>query len=1690
MVLFVFILCLFLLPFQAFSQSLTLHETFTASNQCWSETNKTLDEAWSPNGGCYSYSFCVVDDACGGSNKVFRSRIVVGDHNGPCDPPWDSPAGSAGCQGPSPYYDYKHRAEIIESNSQGGDTRPDINQNFWLGWRLFIPSNYPNPGNIDIMVSQLIDVDGGADGTDWALRITKQGTFEDEQRTTAANGSSPNGSVSKEFGSAIRGKWHNFILHQRRGTTNGRHRLWYNGVLQQDYTGRTTGTTTPNAWWKFGAYKGCISTSFSGKTYDIYFDDVKVAYGTSDSQDLRSLVGPTTSPGVCGSTPPPPEPPTDPGLPPVTSNPMLSESCTVSQQPGTNGIVIVPDNQANLETAVETNTSKTILVRQGNYEVDNFQIGQANVVKPYNCGLVQVVMNSTSDNTITADGWTIAGLRFFCKGLDRDCFLMTTADGWTMRHNHIIEIMRGGPHIRGNSTGGLLDGNTFESCPSCVQGNMVTVGSILDPGGVGCTGEPCLYGNSPSNVTIRNNTFTGAISPGNTGGGGNHMLAIDGYSKLGLEIYDNIFKNPHNFWSAISFTNNWLRPGNALNGSANVHHNTIYGPMTGAAISGGPNGPAIYLQDAVGCKAANDCPNHRIHHNYIRDSYTTDTSSDGRKLSGAFKGHSSRYATATIEHNIDDNNNNIDDRETEAVHGLIFRQNTFYVSAFRFQNEVCTDSHTADNLVFDKNAFYNSEIRDLCTGSPDWLISNNVIGAAPATFSAGHLDSGNTTTVVSFGNVSANTEDFTITTVAESQKGALPVPVMASAVIGDNCSLDITMTPFNANGHNHGPISSVNTSRITVKYNGVRQTISSANIAVNVIKVKMDACPAGADTVTFDTVHGWCQDSADVGGAEKHMNAKCLAVTGQSVTNNVTGGGPPAPSKFYIDASCVTNGDGTTQTCGATGPWNSFKAAMETAGCAGMEPGSILEVKGDASLDLTCEGVGTNCYFENDVQVAAGCSGVIVQNAANEHVVVDGTMDIQGSTWTSIGSGVYKCAASGCSGGVDDVFAHRAWYNRGAGAETLDLIQSNQVCDTTLAAGKMRINQSDQSICVKLSNSTSPASASYFRVPWNSPFINGIVGNASNVTFRKNPSGSGTFHVQRYRKNIIELDAPSNVGWRIDGLQIHDAMSRCLTLSGGEANAGLKVINNTISFCGQEAIRVTGDTAAFEISGNTITDIQTSPYIELCSEVGTGCLSGMSGFANGIRVTNNAGQGGDISGNTLLRIGGGFNGEARGIDLNERAKSITVENNYIAHMSNLPRFGSGIILSGSEPGVNNGNVIYNNRVYDADICFNWLSSGFHGPEYGTTNYLINNTCSEPTVFGLRATWEGFAFLDGTVIVENNIFSATASVPVLLVEVPATQSEGWTTLNNNVFECDNCALKSPCEDEGGCNDIKAVISWGGALFGASEACEAGINCVADISDLGPTFNANVYGNINVTTSPGTEPTLQFTAPSIALDAGKTVSFISTDYLGTTRPRGSAFDAGAFESAGSTTFVLTQKSFRFYAGRSEDGVSPVAAENTNTPVFASSTFSLRFAIVASGGDAPPINLSVWARKCDPSCGTWTLVDDAADATVGVYLVDNPARSNLELINNGLTLGSNVFDAESKAIDALPNAITSSIVTNKQFEAEYHLGVSSGVSEGDTVEMRVEYADGTDLGAYTATPVITVSSARAKYYGGSWR
>jgi len=554
-----------------------------------------------------------------------------------------------------------------------------------------------------------------------------------------------------------------------------------------------------------------------------------------------------------------------------------------------------------------------------------------------------------------------------------------------------------------------------------------------------------------------------------------------------------------------------------------------------------------------------------------------------------------------------------------------------------------------------------------------------------------------------------------------------------------------------------------------------------------------------------------------------------------------------------------------------------------------MQPGDILQINGDAVKDYTCEGIGTSCYFEDNVNVEGACTGIIIQNKTNEHVMVNGTRDLNemGAVWTPIGSGVYECQTSGCSGEIDDFFAFRAWYDRGAGEEALDLEQTNQVCDTTLAAGKMRITQATQKICVHLSNGSNPDLATYFRVPWYWPFLQMGADSSQNMTVRANPAG-GSFTVERYRFTGLEANATDNPGLTIQNMEWTEMLDRCIAYSGAAGNGsdGHSIITgNLVRYCGQEGIRIHGDLGAYQVTNNTITDIQRNPMFERCTNVGTGCLSGFSDNGTAIRIINEGGVGGLISGNLIWRVGGGKQGAGRGINLENASSNNIIENNYIAYMQDLYLHGTAIMISGSFANDDhNGNIIRNNRIYNVDKCF-WLDLGSGvTTQAATTNYFLNNTCLEIWEEGMEASGSGP--FNGVWIVQNNIFDAGSKAPSLLNIVSG--ATGWTTLQNNGFQCN------------GCSTDQDIIYWKGTRFERDADCTAPSDCVADMPTvIGATFTGNDYGTFGVNSS-GEFPNMHISAASAGYNTGKTIaSQVTDDYLGTPRPQAGSYDMGAHE-----------------------------------------------------------------------------------------------------------------------------------------------------------------------------------------------
>ena len=1480
----------------------------------------------------------------------------------------------------------------------------------------------------------------------------------------------------------VRGEWIDWVVHQQYSFTSGLTEVWRRDSSTSNVWSKVVDETRPNSYndqrdysVKWGVYKAWWTNNEPTPPENLiaYYDEIRIGDENSSFAEVEPAPG---------EAPPPPPPPTPQAR--LTRNdvgPALVD-CVTTQQPGTNNLVIANTN-SQVENGVENNTNTTVLIRAGTYNVNNFVVNDGNIVMPYNCE--NVTIRTSSATNISNDDWIIQGLTFDDQASGGYTLSIQNSDNFIVRYNN-FEDADSAFQIVKNASNGEVQFNFFEICGDCDPSDLVRIG---DGSNVGqCTGsgfDRCWGGDSPRNIDFSYNWLSGSESTEDCGGAnqsnhsGNDFLSVNGVNDTGVHIHNNAFVDSDCMEQFVDFKN-------GLEDGAEFSRNYMKGPFDhlgsdsfgngsapGGCMVGGDTQPGrgIRPNGVDGdCRQRDDCPVHVLHHNYCENGYSIETGPNGTRTSLGFRYGANRYESLKIEFNIDNN----DEAFSTGINLMtrsfrsIFRHNSVRGSTFRLRdNQACNDNNGGGDYVieFINNAWSESYINDGCNRSnPDWNVvgnrfDTNINGGG---FSSQHINGvDNVTTNFSFANTGLANPDFTIMQPAHNQKGATPAPQFVSAAINNSCLLSIVMSPFTGFGYNHGPISRVAGGNITVLYGGISQAISNASVSGNSVNLNMANCPLSTESVTFSATHGWCEDSARIGGAfapNGGINGRCVAVNNQAVTNNVTGGPPPPPSgdsQFWVDNACGTNGTGHEEACGANGPWNSLEFAMEVADCGDMVPGDTLNIKGGTYR----EPGSINVAGPNGADT--GCSGITIQNATGENVIFYGDQDISGSTWTSVGNGVYQCTAGTC--GVNDDFPFTAWYAVGGGAtQNLNMIQSNTVCDTSLSAGEMRYDPVAGQVCARLSDDSSPASADFFNIPVHRALVIAQVETASNVTWRKNPSG-GTFTIQRFRNNIFELHTEDNPGWTFDGLDVGWVLDRCIAYFNGPGVASATIINNTVHHCGQEGIRLTGDTGQCTISNNTITDIQTSPLYELCNGVGTGCQEGFTDNGTGIRLVTNDGIGCTVSNNTILGFGGGRQGRANAINLENDTSNVVVDSNYIARGSGLAIAGRGIVLSASFAGDKHDNIIIrNNRIYDVDICFSQDFGGSFPSQAGDVNKIINNSCLNPQDYGFIAETNGAVDQDGTLIIKNNLFASTNTDDPVFISIPSAQTSGFVEANitNNAFECDNCTA-----------DLD-IISFKGVGYETDDSCTPATDCVADFSQ------GHVYGDLFLSTSGG-EPTLDITnASSVAVDAGSTDSDVLDDYLGTSRPQGTAYDIGAFESTFAPQVATVEQSkFRFFRVNTQQGQGPKGNENRSFVGYPGSRLVLRMAIRVSGGDSPAREYALFGRICDPTCGAYVEVTTDCTSLSGVCIRSHPFRSNRSLLSSQLGLDGFSFDANSLLISATNTRVSLSPLSNRQVELEYSLGLSSAAGDGDTIELRIRQSNGVDLNSYLQTPVIVV-------------
>lgn len=298
---------------QAFAQAgLVLNEEFNGFAQTGGVGGGTVTttepETYNKNGGCYRTavdgydSFSSVADPCDAGNNTLQVTNIMGDGTENCNNNWDVPAGQA-CADPLGCFPQKHRAEIISNDN---NKRPDDQEEYWVGWRIWVPANFPAAITESLIVYQGICAPN--DGTDFDLRMHTNGQWRMQKRRTLAN--LPRQDTIIDFAPIQRGTWNNFVVRWKRAiNATGVFQFWYNNVQKMIILNAITSQSNQPACIvkQGGIYHGGKSgLSSGGKNYTLLFDSVKVAFGANHF----NTVAPTTDPGVCedATDPDPPVP--------------------------------------------------------------------------------------------------------------------------------------------------------------------------------------------------------------------------------------------------------------------------------------------------------------------------------------------------------------------------------------------------------------------------------------------------------------------------------------------------------------------------------------------------------------------------------------------------------------------------------------------------------------------------------------------------------------------------------------------------------------------------------------------------------------------------------------------------------------------------------------------------------------------------------------------------------------------------------------------------------------------------------------------------------------------------------------------------------------------------------------------------------------------------------------------------------------------------------------------------------------------------------------------------------------------------------------------------------------------------------------------------------------------------------------
>jgi hypothetical protein len=162
----------------------------------------------------------------------------------------------------------RERSELTERNKTTGPGKQ-----YWYGWSIYFPEDYPNVYPTKVALGQFHQDDGPPV---WMFQNSSGGYHLDQQIS---------GQTIKYFellsDKELRGQWHQVELHVGwAGDNTGFFNVWINGEQKVQYTGRTM-NSDDRSYFKYGIYRTYLTRYMNRNSVNevpaqkVYYSNVK-----------------------------------------------------------------------------------------------------------------------------------------------------------------------------------------------------------------------------------------------------------------------------------------------------------------------------------------------------------------------------------------------------------------------------------------------------------------------------------------------------------------------------------------------------------------------------------------------------------------------------------------------------------------------------------------------------------------------------------------------------------------------------------------------------------------------------------------------------------------------------------------------------------------------------------------------------------------------------------------------------------------------------------------------------------------------------------------------------------------------------------------------------------------------------------------------------------------------------------------------------------------------------------------------------------------------------------------------------------------------------------------------------------------------------------------------------------------------